>query len=358
MTIPAKPWIKRIARALNHRIGLMPETDYAKRVEQELKNYSEDIDVHQLPEIFHYWSNRYIRPWFEQAGTTHPEDLFARYMVKAAKTAESECAWFLSIGAGNCDAEAAIASDLISRGLENFRLVCLDINPDMLRRGREHARNAGVLDHLEFHQADFNFYEPDRTFDAVIANQCLHHVTELENLFDAIESCLSPRGLFITSDMIGRNGHQRWPEALSIVEDLWRELPDRYKFNHQMQRLEQPFVNHDCSAESFEGIRAQDILPLLIERFSFHVFIAFGNVVDIFIDRGFGHNFDANSEDDRKFIDRVHAIDEQGFREGTLTPTHMVAVMSHRDNPADSPIMARGLDPAACIRPSDASENT
>lgn len=331
----------------------MPENDYKKRVEQELKNYAEDIDVHQLPQIFHYWSNRYVRPWFEQAGSTHPEDLFARYLLEAARKSNSNCAQFLSIGAGNCDAEAAIARDLISRGLDDFRLVCLDINPDMLERGKAHARNAGVLEHLEFQQADFNFYRPDRLFDAVIANQCLHHVSELENLFDAIESCLTPQGLFITSDMIGRNGHQRWPEALAIVENLWAELPKKYKFNHQRQRLEPQFVNYDCSSESFEGIRAQDILPLLVDRFSFHVFIAFGNVVDIFIDRGFGHNFDANSEADRSFIDRVHEIDEKGFLEGTLTPTHMVAVMSHSDNPAAHPIIARDLEPAECLRSPD-----
>lgn len=331
----------------------MPENDYAKRVEQELKNYSEDIDVHQLPDIFHYWSNRYIRPWFEQADSTHPEDLFARYMLEAARASGNECAWFLSVGAGNCDAETAIASDLISRGLTNFKLVCLDINPDMLRRGKEHARKAGVLDQLEFQKADFNFFKPDRMYDAVIANQCLHHVTELENLFGAIESCLTPKGLFITSDMIGRNGHQRWPEALEIVEDLWRELPAQYKFNHQLQRLEEQFVNYDCSSESFEGIRAQDILALLVDRFSFHVFIAFGNVVDIFIDRGFGHNFDADSEKDRAFIDRLHEIDEKGFRNGTLKPTHMVAVMSHRNNPASNPVIARDLAPSACIRPPD-----
>lgn len=328
----------------------MPDNDYQSRFDQELKNYSEDVNVHELPEIFHYWSNRYVRPWFEQVGTTHPEDLFAKYMLEAARAGDNDPAWFLSIGAGNCDAEAAIASDLRSRGLRNFRIVCLDINPDMLERGETHARNAGVLEHLEFRQGDFNFLEPDRTFDAVLANQCLHHVTELENLFGAIGSCLAPRGLFITSDMIGRNGHQRWPEALEIVENLWRELPERYKFNHQMQRLDRTFINHDCSAESFEGIRSQDILPLLVERFSFHVFIAFGNVVDVFVDRGFGHNFDSEDENDRAFIDRVHAIDERGFREGKLTPTHMVAVMSHRDNPVENPFFARGLQPASCIR--------
>jgi len=33
----------------------------------------------------------------------------------------------------------------------------------------------------------------------------------------------------------------------------------------------------DCSKQGFEGIRAQDILPLLVKKFSFRSFLGFGN---------------------------------------------------------------------------------
>ena len=323
---------------------------YRRRLEREIANYADDTNVHDLPEIFHYWSNRYVRPWFEAVDTTHPEDLFARYLLEAARCSDADTPRFLSIGAGNCDAEVGIARDLIGRGLERFTLECLDINPSMLERGRAMAEEAGVGEHLRFSQADFNDWRPEGRYDGILANQCLHHVQNLEGLFDGIHDGLTDTGLFITSDMIGRNGHQRWPEALEIVEREWQKLPERYRYNHQAQRLELEFINHDCSVESFEGIRAQDILPLLVERFSFHVFIAFGNVVDVFIDRAFGHNFDAESPEDRAFIDRLHAIDEQGFADGTLKPTHMVAVMARKSAPADAPFHARGLSPEQAIR--------
>jgi SAM-dependent methyltransferase len=326
------------------------DADYLRRLEQEIANYSDDLDVHALPEIFHYWSNKYIRPWFEELNTTHPEDLFVSYLLEAAKSSEHRSPRFVSIGAGNCDAEIAIAEELLNRGLSDFSLACLDINPDMLGRGREMAKKKGLDAHISCIRADFNDWHPDGQYDAVLANQCLHHVQNLEGLFDAIEGALSPKGLFITSDMIGRNGHQRWPEAEAIVTQIWRELDDRFKYNHQLGRLEPNFVNHDCSTHSFEGIRAQDILPLLVSRFNFHVFIAFGNVVDIFIDRGYGHNYDASNEEDRQFIDRLHEIDEKGFDNGTLKPTHMVAVMGRRENVPEQPYFARGLGPEQAIR--------
>ena len=80
----------------------------------------------------------------------------------------------------------------------------------------------------------------------------------------------------------------RWPEALGIVEAISANAPDRYKYNHQLKRYEERLDNWDCSEEGFEGVRAQDILPLLVKRFAFRKFLAFGNLTDLFIDRSFG----------------------------------------------------------------------
>ena len=37
------------------------------------------VDVHALPPIFHYWSNRYLRPMLEEFGFSHPDAFFAKY---------------------------------------------------------------------------------------------------------------------------------------------------------------------------------------------------------------------------------------------------------------------------------------
>jgi hypothetical protein len=152
-------------------------------------------------------------------------------------------------------------------------------------------------------------------------------VVALEHLFDVVGASLQPHGRFIVSDMIGRNGHQRWPEALAIVRELWRDLPPSYRYNRQLQRYEPEFLDWDCSTSGFEGIRAQDILPLLLDRFGFDMFLGFANVIDPFIDRGFGPNFSADSQSDREFIDRVHERDQAEIDAGSIKPTHMFAVM-------------------------------
>jgi len=152
-------------------------------------------------------------------------------------------------------------------------------------------------------------------------------------------------------DMIGRNGHQRWPEALQVVQEFWKELPDHYRNNRVLNRYEPAYINHDCSTEGFEGIRAQDILPLLIEYFHFELFLPFANLVAVFIDRPFGHNFDAAGEWDRDFIDRVHARDEEGLLSGEFKPTQMLAVLRTRE--VGTSLVDPKLTPEFCVRKPD-----
>jgi SAM-dependent methyltransferase len=274
--------------------------------------------------------------------------MFDKYLeIQCRKNSYRPCR-FVSIGAGNCDAEITAAATLRQKGLRNFILDCLDLNITMLERGRVAAEEHGVADNIHLTQGDFNDWRPGHDYDAVIANQSLHHVTNLEGLFDAIRQSLKPSGVFIASDMIGRNGHLRWPEALEIVHEFWRTLPEKYRYSQRLRRHEELFEDWDCSNEGFEGIRAQDILPLLVEHFHFQMFIGFGNAIDVFVDRTFGHNFDANAAWDRDFIDRVHERDELEMARGRVKPTHMLAVMSKIAG--GRPSVIGPLTPQFCLR--------
>ena len=306
----------------------MQTDDYRAKLQEEQRIFRENQQVHNLPDIFHYWSNKYVLPMLEAVGIRGSQELFADAM--AAQCERNPRARFVSIGSGNCDLEIDLAQRLQAAGHYGFVIDCLDLNEAMLERGRAAAATHAVTEQIDCIAGDFNHWKPEREYDAVIAIQALHHVVNLEGLFDSIRACLKPEGVFVVSDMIGRNGHMRWPEALEIIYDCWRHLPPSYRYNHQLRRYEEMFIDWDCSVEGFEGIRAQDILPLLVERFNFERFVAFGNVIDPFVERSFGHNFDASSEWDRALIDKIHQRDEAASKAGRVKPTHMFAVMSRQ----------------------------
>ena len=148
--------------------------------------------------------------------------------------------------------------------------------------------------------------------------------------------------------MVGRNGHQRWSEALDIVQEFWRKLPPSYRFNLHTGRYEERYENRDCSGYGFEGIRAQDILPLLIEYFHFELFLGFGNIIDPFVDRGIGSNFNPSAAWDRSFIDQVNKRDEEEILSGRISPTHMIAVVGN--DPAIPLSFREPLTPQFCMR--------
>ena len=323
-------------------------TSYNVRLAAEQGIYRECVDVHNLPDIFHYWSNRHVRPMLDAFGFFGPNAMFQKYFREQCQRPSKDRKRFMSIGSGNCDLEVQLASQARAAGHHDFVIDCLDLNNAMLERGRVAAAQAEVAPQMTFVSMDVNEWNPASEYDAVIANQTLHHVLKLEDLFARIKSCLKPHGSFIISDMIGRNGHQRWPEALDIVQEFWRKLPPSYRFNQKLQRYEELFEDFDCSREGFEGVRCQDILPLLIEYFHFQLFIGFGNAIDPFIDRSFGCNFDAAASWDRSFIDEVHQRDEEEIFSGRLKPTHMLAAVGN--SPATPMIVRAHMTPEFCVR--------
>lgn len=344
-------WRAFAPRPIAHT-GRVDDAAYLAHIENETARFDAQTEVHDLPAIAHYWSNKYLRPRLETFGFSDPEQFFAGVLDQAFRESRTRPARFVSIGAGNCDAEVRIASSLRERGIEDFTIECLELNASMRERGAALAREAGVAARILPVAADFNHWQPQHEYAAVIANQSLHHVVDLEGLFDAISRAIADHGVFATSDMIGRNGHQRWPEALAIVREFWRELPLDYRYNLQLQRREKTFRDWDCSREGFEGVRAQDILPLLVERFHFDFFFAHSNLIDPFIDRSFGPHFDAQSERDRAFIDRVQARDETEILAGRITPTHILAAMRGKRGGSEdrTPRIWKHLTPDFCLR--------
>lgn len=324
---------------------------YVNKVQQEIAFYKEVKNVHDLPPIFHYWSDSYLRPKLETLGFNGPNDFYIQYIEQmATQHPESNCE-ILSVGSGNCDVEVALAELLVKKEIHNFTFTCLDINPHMLERGKELASEHQLLPRFSFMETDINSWNINKQYQIIIANQSLHHFVELEILFDKIYRSLNEESFFLASDMIGRNGHKRWPEALEIVLALWSLLEDRHKWNHQLNRFEAVYEDWDCSREGFEGIRAQDILPLLLKQFSFHRFIGYSNLINIFVDRGFGHNFDLDNPRDCYFIDFVARLDDYYLEQGKIKPTQMIASMTKSEV---APVRVyKHLTPEFCVRVPD-----
>lgn len=334
------PWL---FRALN-RLLPAPLLRVMRALAEKLK-YRDVSEVHDLPAVCHYWSHRHLLPLLQEAGC-NGHDYFM--LDRIARFRDHPLIRIVSIGSGNCEPDIRLVRALQQRGITNLRYECIEFNAAMLERAREEAQRQSVAHLMEFTQADIAQWQPQGQYEVVYACQFLHHVTGLEKLFDTIKAALTADGLFLIDDIIGRNGHMRWPEALVLINELWAELDEAHKYHHLHGQTNHQFVNWDCSITGFEGIRAQDILPLLMERFHFESFLGFGNLIDVFIERAYGPNFDVNAPADLAFIDRVHELDQHSLETGRLTPTHMLAALC-KTRPGHTSVI-RNLTPEFCLR--------
>ena len=326
-------------------------SEYDNRVKNQIAQFADLGALWRPGNIMRYWTKTHIEPrMLDVFGVRGVFDVYVDRLAERIRhgAAAGRSARFVSIGSGDCQVEINVAKRLKAGVRGGFVIVATDISDIRLGRARQAAEKAGVSECFEFRTLDFNDFKFDERYDAFIAHHVLHHIVNLEGLFDTIHESMHEDSVFLTSDMIGRNGHQRWPETLEWIESLWPMLPHHYRFNFQFNKVHDQYLNWDCSGKGFEGIRAQDILPLLVKRFGFDGFLGYGGIVDPFVDRGYGRNLDENRPEDRAFIDFAEKLNQTLLETGRIKPTNIAAVMRRSGGAGRC---YRGLTPEKAIRP-------
>ncbi len=324
--------------------------DYDKKLQEQKDQFKTGEDIRRLPDIFDYWSDKYLRPKLEDIfGVSTVAGFYSTRFLDQCLMSKGRPLRFVSIGSGDCLQEIEITRSILASGYKNFEFIGLEVSEALIRESQERIAQSGLESHLRVSRFDLNRDHFDFRADGVMANHSLHHIVELEELFATIEKNLSEDGCFLSMDMIGRNGHMRWPETLRFVEAIWSIIDESKKYHHQLNEQHTRFVNFDCSLEGFEGIRSQDIMPLLIRLFSFKTFFAVGGLVEVFVDRGYGPNYSIQNPSDLKFVDFLESLNAQLIELGFIKPTMLFADMRKRGK-VSSACLYKGQTPEFCTR--------
>lgn len=160
-----------------------------------------------------YWEDRYrsqISVWSGQPNT--------QLVAEVADLAPGSA---LDVGAG----EGADSCWLAGRG---WRVTALDHAATALRRGAEHAAEAGVADRIEWVRADVRTWDPGaRRFDLVSA-QFLHlRGAELHDVVTRLAEAVAPGGrvLLVQHDLAGRAHHEHLADRFVPTPEIASWLP-------------------------------------------------------------------------------------------------------------------------------------
>jgi len=226
----------------------------------------------------------------------------------------------LTVCCGRAQTEAALFKN--SRFRPNITLC--DINEDLLNLGAEQLKDTADVDII---LGDANIVKlPKKKYDVVICVAGLHHIVELEHLMGQVAKSLKDGGEFWSiGEYVGRNGARLWPEVYPIANAIFHRLPDKYKHNNLSK--DRPVVENisdvDCSATSFEGIRAEDIETVLAELFDVVHVNRWSTICWKIISPTYVDNYDIEDEKDRELVEELVNIDVALLKSGVSRPHGM-----------------------------------
>jgi SAM-dependent methyltransferase len=226
-----------------------------------------------------------------------------------------------------CSGAAGIERWMIADAGCPVEITLFDLNENLMRKAAAAlssvAQTSGVL-------GDINVLSAEQfgsiTFDVVMFVSGLHHVMEIEHVLQTVTELLVPNGEFwIIGEAIGRNGNQLWPEALDVANRIFSLLPERFRRNAFTGNVDSSVPETDFSANSFEGIRSEEIESLLLRYLDPVEMWRRNCFLWRLVNPAYFHNYDLNSEEDRYVVLSLVAAEYNLWkRGGRATESHSV----------------------------------
>lgn len=300
--------------------------DYDRLIAEEKKHYSQIEITEQLTEggkhansAWEYYWQQVSEEISRRAGRYGNLVKYIEDFVPSKRKIR-----ILSLGSGYCGHELMIAEQFT----RDYEIKCVDINEDLFHQARQQAEMKGL--NVTFEVADLNFIQilPQR-YDMIFAHAVLHHIINLEQLFIQIAQGLDCAGVFHLVEVTGENRRLLWPENQEFVNGLLDLFPQEMVGQHRIQVF--------AEDEGMEGVRQEEILPLLKKRF----FVLFEHLHGAFmryvcLDQHLAPLFDPTKPQAKKYLDFLIDCDQSCVRHGLLHPLEIWGIYRPLKNSCQS----------------------
>lgn len=175
---------------------------------------------------------------------------------------------------------------------------------------------------------------PEGPFDAVFANDVLHHITDLEGLYGRIHDALAPGGKLLFNEYVGPNRFQYSDERMALINRYFRLIPDHLRFNPYWGGLFWNRWRTDpvklAEDDPTEAVRSEDVLPLAREFFETEKEYSYGGgLLNPLLYEIVG-NFDEEKPYDRGLLKILCDAEDRLTRSGRIEPDFRIFVGRRR----------------------------
>lgn len=167
-----------------------------------------------------------------------------------------------------CSGDGAFERLLIEHGIFDH-ITGIDVADERVKTAN--LQHCDFAEKLNFTVGDVNTGNfGHQLYDVVFAKAALHHVNNLELLFEGIKHCLKPGGYLVTIDFFGPTRFQ-WPDKqLQYARQMLARIPPELRTKPDgtlIDSINRPTIDQMIAMDPSEAVRSEDIIDFIKNNF-------------------------------------------------------------------------------------------
>ena len=236
----------------------------------------------------------------------------------------------LSIGCGTGTNEILWARTGLFLSLEAF-----DLSDSRVHAARNQKEQVELSTDLTFSVASFSqIDEFGGGFDAIIAENALHHASDLSLVIEAIFRNLRPGGMLILRDFVGPSRFQWTKDQLTLTKQLLNDFPvelrTRWKTKSLKTRHYAPGTLSMIVSDPSEAAQSSRILSELVRHFEQIELKPLGGTLLQLIFDDLAHHFVEGGPDASQVVEQCIQQETKMIQEGQLPSDFVFGVFQRR----------------------------
>jgi glycosyltransferase involved in cell wall biosynthesis/SAM-dependent methyltransferase len=213
----------------------------------------------------------------------------------------------VSVGFGTGEKEIR----LLEQGLvEKFML--FELSEKAVAMATANAEKAGLSQRVEiYHEDAFSHDFSNAEVDLVHWNNALHHMFDVDAAVKWSRDILVPGGAFYMDDYVGPNRFQNPEHALNLVNQIYADIPDKYKKLKGTELYKGPAgnIDPDMIEDPSEAVDSERILDAVKKHFPNAQIVLTGGLLYFGALTSLWANFDETDEEDRHILNLIMDAD-------------------------------------------------
>lgn len=273
----------------------------------------------------HWMASPIVCNYLNRLASGHPGGTWLMYLIE--RWAKQRMHRILVLGCGDGWLERSIAAHPLVERIDAF-----DVAEGAVARADDEAKRQG-LDKIRYGVLDLNRNRiPEGPYELIIAHSVIHHVENLDLLYDGLREALVDDGLFLVNEYVGPRRFQFTDRQIEIINRLFRAFPDSYRTGVLTRAVYpgklRPSVEEMIANDPSEAVRSDEIVSYTRKNFEILETLHGGGTILMHLLYDVIQNFDEKAPENRAMLEMLCRTEEILIRDAGLPSDYRIMAAS------------------------------